>query len=129
MVKILTVDDSSFIRTMIKKRLGKEGYKEVIEASTGKQAVELYKKEKPDLVLLDIIMGEELSGIETLKAIKELDSDAKVLMVTVIEQKEIAKQAEKLGAIGYIKKPFDEKDLVEKVKKVLVEWSNWSQKN
>jgi len=119
MAKILTVDDSEFMRSLIKKALNAGGYTDVIEASSGNEAVEKFTAEKPDLVLLDIVMEESMSGVETLKKIKVADANAKVIMVTVVDQPKITEEAMAAGASGYITKPVDESKLLEEVQKIL----------
>lgn len=119
MVKILVTDDSEFMRSLIKKSLAAAGYKDIIEASSAQEAINKYKTEKPDLVLLDIVMDEPMAGITALKGIKSLNKNAKVIMVTVVDQPKITEEAMKLGANGYITKPIDSKKLIDTIKKVL----------
>ena len=78
------------------------------------------KKKKPDLILLDILLPGE-SGIVMLRLIRKLHPDVKVMMFSVVSQKFFAKQAKELGAVDYITKPFDNEDLVRRVKKALSE--------
>lgn len=119
MAKILTVDDSEFMRSLLKKALNASGYTEIIEASNGDEALEKFNSEKPDLVLMDIVMTESMSGVDTLKKIKAADANAKVIMVTVVDQPKVTEEAMAAGAVGYVTKPVDEKKLVEEVKKAL----------
>ncbi|GIU70568.1 MAG: response regulator [Candidatus Nitrosocaldaceae archaeon] len=105
-VKILVVDDAFFIRKVLKDILNEIGYSNIIEASNGLEAVETYKKEKPNLVTLDINMP-KMDGIQALKNLKRLDPKARVIMVTSVEQKHIVHDAIKLGAKDYIVKPFN----------------------
>lgn len=119
MPKILVTDDSAFMRELVMKSLKEAGYDDFIEADSGKKAITLFEKEKPDLVLLDIVMGPPLSGIDTLKEIMKADPEAKVVMVTVVDQPKVTEEAEKLGATNYITKPVDPQKLVDAVKKAL----------
>ncbi len=119
MVKILVVDDSEFMRGLIKDALTKAGYNEFVEGSSGKEAIEQFNAEKPDLTLLDIVMEESKGGLAALKAIKEANSAAKVIMVTVIDQPQVTEEAKQAGADGFVNKPIKEEELVETVKKVL----------
>lgn len=116
MKKILVADDSEFIRKVLKDTLSPE-YK-VITANTGKKALELYLKEKPDMVLLDIIMpdGEE-EGVLVLKKLMQADKEAVVCMITAVGQDTMRKECRKLGAKGYIAKPFSEDDVLAEVRK------------
>lgn len=116
--KVLIVDDTAFMRKLLRNILFSGGFDIVGEAENGKQAVELYKQLKPDLVMLDIVMP-EMNGIETLKAIKQIDPNAKVIMCTAIGQEKIVKAAIKLGAKGYIVKPFQAQKVIEEAKRVL----------
>lgn len=116
MSKILIADDSLFMRRILKDILS-EDYK-VVEADSGAKALEIFEKENPDLVLMDIIMpdGEE-EGVTVLRSIMEKDPDAQVVMITAVGQDAIIDQCRKLGAKDYIVKPFDAKLVVETVEK------------
>jgi two-component system, chemotaxis family, chemotaxis protein CheY len=116
MAKILICDDSQFMRNVIKDALNSSGH-ELIEAENGKQALETYTTEKPDLLLLDIIMP-EMDGIEVLK---QLGEGAKVIVVSAVGQDKMVEEAKSLGALDYIVKPFEEGDILEKVGGVLGE--------
>lgn len=74
--KILIVDDAIFMRMIIKEALSKSGYNNLIEANDGEEACNIFKYEKPDLMLLDITMPKK-DGLEVLREIKKLDSSAK----------------------------------------------------
>ena len=118
MSNILIADDSLFMRRILKDILS-EQY-EVIEADSGAKALEQFEKEKPDLVLLDIIMpaGEE-EGITVLRSIMEKYPEARVIMITAVGQDAIIEECRKLGAKDYIVKPFDAKLVTETVEKCL----------
>lgn len=117
--RILTVDDAPIIRLMIKDILIEcGGYDVVGEGSTGKEAVELYKQLKPDLVTMDIIMP-EMDGIQALEEILKYDENAKVVMVTAIDQREALMKAIRLGATDYIVKPFEADRVMSAVQKAL----------
>ncbi len=105
MATILIADDAAFMR-MRSAQLVKELGHEVIEAEDGAEAVEAYKKHKPDAVLLDITMP-VMDGMEALKEILELDPDAKVAMVTAMGQQQVIMEAIKMGAKDFVVKPFD----------------------
>ena len=118
MKKILIVDDSSFMRKLLRDILSEEH--KIVEADSGTKALEQFNKEKPDLVLLDIIMPEgEEEGLKILKTIKKTSPGANVVMLTAVGQDAIVEKSKKLGAKDYILKPFDEKLLVETVEKYL----------
>ncbi len=114
-IKILIADDSSFMRKVLKDILLKEGYTNFIEAGNGIEALEKYEEEKPDLVLLDIIMP-EMDGIEVLKKIGQ---EAKILVISAVGQEEMIKESKKLGSLGFITKPFDNSNVTKEINKVL----------
>jgi len=116
--KILVVDDAAFTRQIVRNALNGRGYREVIEAENGEEGLRKYETEKPDLVLLDVIMP-DLHGTEVLKKIMLMDENAKVVMLSAVGQEKIVKICNKLGAFGYIVKPFDERQLVSTVEKTL----------
>ncbi len=104
MPKVLVADDALFTRKVLREILEAEGC-EVIEASNGKDAVEKFRLEHPDLVLLDVSMP-DMDGLTALRAIKEADENAKVVMVSAMGQTSVVKEALKLGACDFIVKPF-----------------------
>ena len=118
MGKILIVDDTLFMRTLLKNILFSGGHAIVGEAGDGEDGVAKYKELKPDLVTMDIVMP-KLNGIDALKAIKEFDPAAKIVMCTAVGQEQMVKLAIKSGAKGYIIKPFQAAKVLEEVKNVL----------
>lgn len=118
MKKILIADDSMFMRKVLKDIVSKEY--EIVESNSGASTLEQFKKEKPDLVLLDIIMPEgEEEGIRVLRTITKTNPKAKVIMITAIGQDAIIEECKKLGAADYITKPFAEKQVLSTVQKYL----------
>ena len=115
-MKILIVDDASFMRMMLKDILSKEGYA-IIEAVDGKDAVEKYKIEMPDIVTMDITMP-NMTGIESLKEIKKLDSHAKVIMCSAMGQQNMVIEAIQAGAKDFIVKPFETERVKNAIKSV-----------
>ncbi|MBP2664811.1 MAG: cheY 2 [Firmicutes bacterium] len=120
MSRVLVCDDSAFMRMMVKNLLIGMGHEIVAEAGDGKQAVQLYRQFKPDLVTMDITMP-VMDGIQAVKHIHEEDPLARIVMVTAIGQKSIISDALKAGASGFVIKPFDPEQVQETVKKVLTE--------
>lgn len=118
MAKILIVDDASFMRGSLKYVVENAGHEVVGTAKDGREALELYRKLKPDVVTLDILM-KGLDGLSALKAIKEEYPEAKVIMVTALGMEEKEAEARELGACGYIRKPFKQKEIVDEIEKVL----------
>lgn len=121
MAKVLVVDDSAFARKIIIDLLGKEGYEMAGEAENGSEAVQLYKKTKPDLVTMDIIMPEVngMDGIDAVREILKTNPKARILMVTAVGQREALEQAQQAGARGFVLKPFDSSTVVDEVRKIL----------
>ena len=118
MGKILIVDDTLFMRTLLKNILFSGGHTIVGEAADGDEAIVKYKELKPDLVTMDVVMP-KMNGIEALKAIKALDPGARVVMCTAVGQEQMVKLAIKSGARGYIVKPFQAPKVVEEINNVL----------
>jgi two-component system response regulator (stage 0 sporulation protein F) len=104
MSTILVVDDEEEICSLTKSILVKKDYN-VLVAKNGSDALDFVAKEHPELVLLDVRLG-EVSGIDVLRKIKEIDNKIKVIMVTGLYEEEIINQAKALGAQDYITKPF-----------------------
>jgi len=116
--KILIADDSLFMRRILRDILS-DKYT-IIEAESGAKAEQQFKKEEPDLVLLDIIMpGGEEEGIKVLKKIGKSNPKAKVVMITAVGQDSTIEECKKLGALDYIIKPFDREEVINMVQKHL----------
>ncbi|GAA0724382.1 response regulator [Clostridium malenominatum] len=118
MAKVLIVDDAAFMRMMIKDILEKNGYEVIGEANNGIKAVELYKKERPDVVTMDITMP-DMDGIQAVKEIKAMDPSAKIVMCSAMGQQTMVMDAIKAGAKDFIVKPFQADRVLEAIKKVI----------
>ncbi len=118
MAKVLIVDDAAFMRMMIKDILEKNGFEVIGEASNGLKALEIYKKEKPDVVTMDITMP-DMDGIEAVKEIKNFDPAAKVIMCSAMGQQSMVMDAIRAGAKDFIVKPFQADRVLDAVRKVL----------
>jgi two-component system chemotaxis response regulator CheY len=118
MGRILIVDDTLFMRTLLKNILFSGGHTIVGEAADGEEGIAKYKELKPDLVTMDVVMP-KMNGIESLKGIRQFDPGAKVIMCTAVGQEQMVKLAIKTGAKGYIVKPFQAPKVLEEVKNVL----------
>ncbi|WP_097025907.1 response regulator [Clostridium peptidivorans] len=118
MAKVLIVDDAAFMRMMIKDILEKNGFEVIGEANNGIKAVELYKKERPDVVTMDITMP-DMDGIQAVKEIKSMDPDAKIIMCSAMGQQGMVMDAIKAGAKDFIVKPFQADRVLEAIKKVI----------
>ena len=117
MKKILIIEDDKFLRELIVKKLTKEGY-ETSEAVDGEEGIKKIKAEKPDLVLLDLI----LPGIDGFEVLSRMKDDPALLQLPVIilsnlGQKEDVEKGLKLGAIDYlIKAHFTPGEIIEKIR-------------
>jgi two-component system, chemotaxis family, chemotaxis protein CheY len=118
MAKILIVDDAAFMRMMVKDILEKNGFEVIGEASNGIKAVELYKKERPDVVTMDITMP-DMDGIQAVKEIRAFDPTAKVIMCSAMGQQSMVMDAIKSGARDFIVKPFQPDRVLEAIRKVI----------
>ncbi len=100
--KVLIVEDDFFIRELYERALGLHGIA-VVTAADGKEAIEVFEREKPNLVLLDVMLP-EISGMEVLKYIKQKakeNNDVPVVMVSNLDTDESINEAMRLGANGY----------------------------
>ena len=116
MAKLLIVDDEEKIREMIGKYAVHEGYETVL-ACDGKQAVELFKKDDFDLVVLDVMMP-EMDGYEALKRIKQI-RDVPCILLTALGQEYDRIYGFDIGAEDYVTKPFSPKELMMRIKVIL----------
>ena len=98
--------------------LQKNGFDVVGEASNGVEAVNLYKKERPDVVTMDITMP-DMDGIEAVKEIRAFDSTAKIIMCSAMGQQSMVMDAIKSGAKDFIVKPFQADRVLEAISKVV----------
>ena len=118
--RILIVDDSFYMRTMLKNMLTDAGYEVVGEAPNGQTALEMAKEMSPDLITLDVILPDN-TGLDVLKGIKKDQPDMKVIIVSAVGQEVIVNEAKDNGALDYIVKPFSEEKVLEKVGNALKE--------
>lgn len=116
--RILIVDDLAFIKLIIRDTLEKKGFEVVGEASNGIEAIEMYSRLRPDVVLMDITMP-RMDGIQALAKIMEMDKNAKVIMCSALGQQRLIIQAIQLGAKDFIVKPFKPERIIGAIKKVL----------
>ena len=116
--KILIVDDAAFMRMMIKDTLKKNGYENLVEASDGELAVQIYKADRPELVIMDITMPNK-NGLEALKEIKEFDPAAKIVMCSAMGQESMVVEAIRNGAKDFIVKPFKADRIIKTVQGII----------
>ena len=122
--KILLVDDSGMARRGVRQILESAGYV-VVEAEDGLVALERYFLEKPDLVLLDLVM-KGMSGLDVLKKLTEMDGQARVIVVSADVQDSSRRLAESGGAAGFLNKPVDRDALLIAIAKTLETGLSWS---
>jgi two-component system chemotaxis response regulator CheY len=115
--KILLVDDSAMARRSARQILESAGYV-VAEAEDGLVALERYFLEKPDLVLLDLVM-KGMNGLDVLTKLTEMDGDARVVVVSADVQESSRQLAVQAGAAGFLNKPIDRSVLLSLVAKTL----------
>lgn len=101
---VLIVDDAAFIRMMIRDILANEGYA-IHEAVNGRDALEKYSEARSDLVLMDIMMP-EMNGLAALRAIRDHDPQARVVIVSAMTDRPVIDEALRRGAMAFVSKPF-----------------------
>lgn len=111
--KVLIVDDSDFMRMMLKDILTKSGHT-VLEADNGKLALKVLEKEKIDLCILDIMMP-EMNGMETLKQILANIQDLPVIMLSALCTENVVREALRIGAKAFVAKPFQANSIIKRV--------------
>jgi response regulator NasT len=108
--RVVIAEDEAIIRLDLKELLQEEGYEVVGETGRGDEAIELVRRLRPDLVILDI----KMPGIDGLSAARQIAGErlSAVLMVTAFSQRELVEQARDAGALAYLVKPFQKSDLI-----------------
>lgn len=105
--KILIVDDSEAIRISLKEILESSSIPcKIIESEDGNEAIQVYKENNPDVVIMDVYMP-KTNGIKALQMILQMDKKAKVIMITAAAKSKLVRQSIGIGAKDYILKPFD----------------------
>ncbi|MCX7748308.1 MAG: response regulator [Clostridia bacterium] len=117
MSKVLIVDDAAFMRMSLKMMLEKNGFQVIGEAENGAVAIKKYMELKPDIVTMDITMP-EMDGIEALKAIRNIDPNAKVCVVSAMGQENYVREAVIAGAKNFVVKPYKEEIIIAALKKL-----------
>lgn len=114
--KILIVDDEAMIRRILSTRLIMVGY-DVVLATDGVEALEAFKKEKPDLIVLDVMMP-QLNGLEVCEELRKF-SDVPIIMLTALSDVADRIAGLQMGADDYLPKPFSPKELEERINAIL----------
>ncbi|MEX0967535.1 MAG: response regulator [Bacteroidia bacterium] len=116
--RILVVDDSFYMRTILKNILLDAGYDVIGEAANAESALEYIREYSPDVVTLDVILPDN-TGLEVLREIRKSNTSLKVVMVSAVGQESVVDEALALGALAYIIKPFSEEKVQSIMKNVL----------
>ena len=122
-LKLMIVDDSNIIRSKITRTLSQHHMEVVATASNGEEAISLFAKTKPDIVTMDLTMP-RMDGLECIRALRKLNANVHILVVSALADKATAIQALKEGAQGFLCKPFSESDLTEAMDELLGDDSN-----
>ncbi len=118
LVNILVVDDSEYIRDLLTKVLLSAGHNVIGEAANAEEAIEKYQTLHPEMVLLDVVLKQTdvaQTGLDALKGILQFDPQAKIVMVSALNQQAVINKSFQLGAKGFIAKPFQPEQLLETV--------------
>jgi len=120
MKKILIVDDQAELRELVEVTLRGDDYK-IVKAKSGEEAIERTKAEKPDLILMDIMMPGGIDGLDATRIIKNdpKTNDCKIIMLTAKGQEVDKKKGIEVGADDYFTKPFSPLKLIQKIEEVL----------
>jgi len=120
MKKILIVDDQVEVRELVEVTLRVENY-QIFQAESGEEAIEIARAEKPELIIMDIMMPGGMDGLEATRILKN-DSETKectIVMLTAKGQQADRKDGIEAGASDYFAKPFSPLDLIKKVEEIL----------
>ncbi len=118
MARAIIVDDSKFMRTIIRDTLTSGDHEIIAEADNGADGIQAYKDNKPDFVTMDITMGGK-DGIIAVKEIMKFNPEAKIIVVSALNENTIKKNDNDINASAYITKPFDKETLLDTIKKIL----------
>lgn len=116
--RVLLADDLYFMRMVQKEVLEAHGYKIVGEASNGVEAVQMFEELKPDIVVLDITMP-EMNGLQSMRKILEIDSQARIIICSAIGQQNLIVEAINAGIKDFIVKPFKPERLLSAIAKAV----------
>ncbi len=118
--RVLIVDDALFMRTLLRDVFEAAGWDVVAEADNGEQAVDLYRKQQPDLVTMDLVMP-QMDGLDALKKILRIDSQARIVVCSALDQKQLVLEAISAGARDFIVKPFQGWQVMEVAERVILQ--------
>lgn len=113
--KVLVVDDEAHIRKFVSLLLKAQGTPTVLQAANGREALQVYEREKPRLVLLDVNMP-RVDGLQTLRRLKQIDPECTVIMLTSLVNRQTVEECLQLGAKGYLRKDNPPDEMAEQLK-------------
>ena len=122
--KVLLVDDSSLARRSTRRILEQAGY-DVVEAEDGLSALERFAVDKPDVVLLDLVM-KVMYGLDVLEKLRQMDPVARVIVVSADVQTSSREMVQAAGGAGFISKPASPGEVVAMVEQVLKDGASWN---
>jgi len=118
MAKALIVDDSKFMRRIIKDTLLDGGHEIVAEADNGSDGILRFQEFKPDFITMDITMGGK-DGMFAVKEIKNIDSSAKIIVVSALNERTIKSNQKDVNPDAFVTKPFEKSELLKTIDQVL----------
>ena len=124
MSKVLLVDDSGMARRGTRRILEGAGY-EVVEAEDGISALERYFVEKPDLVVLDLVM-KGMYGLEVIAKLREMDPAARIVVLSADVQTSSREMVQAAGAAGFLNKPVEARQMLDMVARTIDQGNAWS---
>jgi len=119
--KVLVVDDEAHIRRFVSLMIESFGEPVVLQAANGQEALAVYEREQPRLVLLDVNMP-LVDGIQTLRNLKRVDPDCTVVMLTSLVNRQTVEECLRIGAVGYLRKDNPPDELMAQLKKIIGYW-------
>lgn len=117
---VMIVDDIEYVRKTLSQILTEAKYHVVGEADDGEKAFQLYKKLKPDLVTMDLVMP-KVSGIEAIRKIMKEEKNAKIVVISAMGQENLVMEAINVGAKDYILKPFTARDVIKTLDRIVAD--------
>jgi DNA-binding response OmpR family regulator len=118
MSKILIVEDRKMVRKAISEMLKLNGYTDILTAEAGKESLEIFKDQNPELVLLDLILP-DMNGLEIARKMIEIAPEVKIIAVTAIARDDIESECLNAGCIKIVHKPFRMAEMMESIGGIL----------
>lgn len=117
MTKILIVDDALFMRCRLRQILEKGEYNNIAEAENGYSAIEKFRELRPDITTMDITMP-DINGIKVIRLIREIDSEARIIVISALGYAPMIKKAIIAGASDFLIKPFKEENVIKVINRL-----------